>query len=102
MTITSHRILDCSFSLREVKAMVTAVQQPSAECTTIFTVFSSLRSDNTAQLNVERIPKCSHLRPKVNVLATRQTLSSEPIYQIALGLRYILYRSLWSDIPWSQ
>ena len=51
MTITTHRIPGCSFSLLEVKAMVTALQQPSAECTTIFTVFTSLCSDNTQNLH---------------------------------------------------
>ena len=55
----------CDFCLLEVRAMVVAVQQLSAECTAIFTVYclillTSLCSDKTQKLHssmVEGIPK---------------------------------------------
>ena len=76
--------------------MVEAVQQSSAECTAISTVYyclkppTSLCSDNTQNLHrptVERIPKqCPHARPKVNVLATHKTLRSQPIGREAIDM----------------
>ena len=71
--------------LIEVRAIVVAVQQPSAECTAIFycahclTPPTSLYSDKTQNLHsstVEPIPKeCPHPRAKVNVLATHPTIA---------------------------
>ena len=79
-----HNSLEC-FCSTEVRAMVVAVQQPSAEYTAILTVcivdveHRPLPCAMTIQKNLqtsslEWIPRqCPHPRSKVNVLATHQT-----------------------------
>ena len=71
-----------TFCLIEVRAMVVVVQQPLAECTTIFTVcivehrpppYAVTITQNPHKSAVEQIPRqCLHPRSKVNVLATHK------------------------------
>ena len=71
----------CFFTWIEVRAMVVAVQQPSAECTAVLSrVFANtahLPSKNLHRSTVKRIWKqCTHPKSRVNALATHQTLWS--------------------------